>query len=219
MADTARIDWTLGAAHGVVHLVEADGSAAHPHRRRLLSSLAIPRDLADAVHALCAVHGEHPGMAAAALARSAQPEAAGWLGRIVDAFNAERGYLARLASAAGPLPSTPGHAESEAALVTQRHALEMLAQSDRRGCATGAVAALVADWPAVRTVLDHAAQRFGVPVFPAVFPTSAEIAASLAALAAGPAGDRALAFGAQQLLAQHRSLWDLLEARASARDG
>ncbi len=30
--------------------------------------------------------------------------------------------------------------------------------------------------------------------------------------------ERAMLFGAQQLFAQHRGLWDLLEARASARD-
>jgi hypothetical protein len=29
--------------------------------------------------------------------------------------------------------------------------------------------------------------------------------------------ERAMSFGAQQLLAQHRGLWDLLEARKAAR--
>ena len=33
----------------------------------------------------------------------------------------------------------------------------------------------------------------------------------------GPASDRALAFGSEQLLLQHRALFDLLEARAEAR--
>ena len=33
----------------------------------------------------------------------------------------------------------------------------------------------------------------------------------------GPASDRALAFGGEQLLLQHRALFDLLEARAEAR--
>jgi hypothetical protein len=32
-----------------------------------------------------------------------------------------------------------------------------------------------------------------------------------------PAMERAISFGAQQILAQHRGLWDLLEARQLAR--
>ncbi|MEX6641314.1 hypothetical protein V2A36_33310, partial [Pseudomonas aeruginosa] len=77
-------------------------------------------------------------------------------------FADERTYLAHLTAAVGPLPSTPGQAESESALVGERHALEMLARSERRGCATGAVAALLYDWRAIRRVLDVAAERFGV---------------------------------------------------------
>jgi hypothetical protein len=38
-------------------------------------------------------------------------------------------------------------------------------------------------------------------------------------LAGTPATERAITFGAQQLLAQHRGLWSLLDARASARNG
>jgi hypothetical protein len=33
----------------------------------------------------------------------------------------------------------------------------------------------------------------------------------------GPAMERAISFGAQQLFSQHRGLWDLLEARCVAR--
>jgi hypothetical protein len=33
-----------------------------------------------------------------------------------------------------------------------------------------------------------------------------------------PSAERAMQFGAQQLLLQHRGLWDLLEARRDARD-
>ena len=40
---------------------------------------------------------------------------------------------------------------------------------------------------------------------------------ALTMLGAQPSAERAMAFGARQLLAQHRGLWDLLEARASAR--
>ena len=40
---------------------------------------------------------------------------------------------------------------------------------------------------------------------------------SIDSLSANPAGQRALAFGGEQLLLQHRALFDLLEARAEAR--
>ena len=38
------------------------------------------------------------------------------------------------------------------------------------------------------------------------------------AVDAAPGVERALAFGAQQVLAQHRGLWALLESRAAARE-
>ena len=57
--------------------------------------------------------------------------------------------LARLVVAAGPMPSTPNHAEAESAINTQRHALDMLSQSDRNGCAIGAAFALALDWAAM----------------------------------------------------------------------
>jgi hypothetical protein len=50
------------------------------------------------------------------------------------------------------------------------------------------------------------------------WPDSIEIATIVATLSDSPVLQRAMAFGAQQVFAQHRGLWDLLEARASARD-
>jgi len=197
----------------IARLVAADGGARHPHRARLLAGRAAARDWSDLVHALCAVHGDHPGMADEALAHGAQPAAAAWLEAAARAFAVERGRLARLVAAAGPLPSTPGQAESEAALAGQRHALGMLARSDRAGCATGAVAALVAEWQALAPLLALAAERFGIAAEGGDFPPLAEADA----LAATPGEARAAAFGAQQLLAQSRGAWDLLEARAAAR--
>ena len=219
MLDSARTGWHSGAWDLVLRLGATDGSASHRHVAALGAPGAAHRDLADAVHALCAVHGHHPGVAAEAHRHCAQPDACAWLEAIAGAFTAERAYIAALVGAAGPLPSTPGQAQSEAALIGERHALEMLARSDRCGCATGAVAALVHDWAAIRTVLDRAAERFGIDVPPPAFPLEAETATSVAMLGAGPAAERAVTFGAQQLLAQHRGLWDLLEARSEAREG
>ncbi len=94
----------------------------------------------------------------------------------------------------------------------------MLAQSDRTGCATGAAIALVLDWAAVRVMLDAAARRFGVESSASDLPDEMETASLVSALAETPAIERAMALGAQQILAQHRGLWDPLKPRASARN-
>ena len=216
--DSAQTGWQAGAWSLVVRLGDADGSATHPYLTRLANGDASARDLSDAVHALCAVHGHQPGVADAALACCVQPDACAWLEAVADGFVAERAYLAGLAAAVGPIPSTPGQAQSEAAMIGERHALDMLARSDRRGCATGAVAALVADWPAIRSVLDRAAHRFGADRAPNALPIEADTATCIAMLGGSPGVERAITFGAQQLFAQHRGLFDLLEARASARE-
>ena len=214
-AYSARAEGSWGIIAALAH---ADGSATHPLMRLLSSRTASMRDLADAVHALCMLHGRQPGVIEHAATRNAQPLAQDWLHAASAAFTEERNYLAKLAAAAGHAPSTPGQAESEAAVVGQRHALEMLAQSDRAGCATGAATALMLDWAGIRVTLDVAAHRFGVTPPDCVLPIDNEIATVIATLGETPGVERAMAFGAQQLLAQHRGLWDLLEARASARD-
>ena len=200
------------------HRVAVDGSAGHVMVARLLGPNGAQRDMADAIHTLGMVHGRHPGLADEALAQGVQPQATPWLGAVAAAFADERAYLAALVSAAGPIPSTPGQAETEAALVGQYHALHMLAGSSRAGCATGAVIAQMLDWAAIRAVLDHAAGRFGLNVAPLTFPGSDKTAILTGLLAETAGSERAMRFGADQLLAQHRGLWDLIEARASARD-
>ena len=101
----------------------------------------------------------------------------------------------------------------------QRHAIETLALSERRGCALGATTALVADWRAVRAVLDRAAARMGIDSPPLSLPDASAVVAVIEASVEGPAAERALAFGGEQLLLQNRGLFDLLEARAEARGG
>nr|WP_235188306.1 hypothetical protein [Sphingomonas sp. FUKUSWIS1] len=152
-----------------------------------------------------------------ALLRSAQLGSLPWLETAATGFAIERGYLAQLTAAVGPLPSTPGQAATEAALAGVRNALEILSGSERAGCATGAVAALLHDWAVTRDVLDLAATRFGIVAPPRALPPADVSAKALATLGATPGARRAITFGAQQLYAQHRGLWSLLEARASAR--
>ncbi|WP_174284875.1 DUF6975 family protein [Sphingomonas bacterium] len=212
---------SIGRDTGAWELVErlalVDGIARHPHVLRLGARRPDQRDLADAVHALCATHGRHPGMPDEAYAARAQEDAQDWLAVLSDAFAGERAYLARLTAAVGPLPSTPGQQASEAAISGHRHALEMLARSARRGCATGAIAALTIDWRSIRAVLNAAAKHFGIDIPMDPLPPRAETATVVTALGDDPASERAISFGAQALFAQHRGLWDLLEARAAAR--
>ena len=212
-----------GAAPGALlsACVAEHGSAAHPYfsSATLVSGPDSARNLADAVHFLCALHGRHPGVVDLAAARMVDAAARDWLNVAIDAVAVERLYLTRLAVAVGPSPSTPGGASSEAAVIAQRSALGTLAQSDRKGCAFGAALAFAIDWAPIRRLLDSAAQRVGIEVPPCRIGGEAELQPVADAIADAPATERALLFGAQQLALQHRGLWDLLEARQQARIG
>lgn len=203
-------------------LTAADGTAAHPYASRASISVArearpsLP-DLADAAYYLCLLHGRHPGVIDHAATRSADNASRQWLIQAADAFASERAYLTQVTVAAGPLPSTAGQADCETTVSQQRHALDMLAQSDRRGCAMGAAFALVLDWRAVRHVLDMAAIRAGIEPHACSLPDRDFTLDVVRATGGDDAVDRAMQFGARQLLNQHRGLWDLLAARAAVR--
>lgn len=203
-------------------LVAADGTEGHVHAgsaragigRDAVLTLA---DLADAAHYLCLLHGRHPGVIDHAATRSADNVARAWLVQAAGAFARERAYLTQVTVAVGPAPSTAGQSDCEAIVSQQRHALDMLAQSDRRGCAMGAAIALVLDWRAVRHALDMAAIRVGLEPYPCDLPDRAATLAVARDIGGDDATDRAMQFGARQLLSQHRGLWDLLQARAEIR--
>jgi uncharacterized protein DUF6975 len=207
------------AGEQLIACVADEGTASHPYfgGEALLRGPEAARNLADAIHFLCALHGRNPGIVDHAATRSVEPAARAWLIEAGEAMAVERGFLTRLSVAAGAIPSTPGGAGSETAILAQRGALATLAQSDRRGCALGAALAFAADWASIRALLDAAGRRFGVEAPPAGF-AGRDAIREVADQAAedGPA-QRALLFGAQQLALQHRGLWDLLEARQQAR--
>lgn len=194
----------------------SEGSASHPYASspRLREGPEAIGNLADAVHHLCLLHGRMPGLIDFAV-RHASADAAVWLQSAAASFAEERALLARLAVASPPPPSTAGQAECEATVIAQRHALEMLANSERQGCALGAAVALLLDWRKVRTVLDLAVDRLGLVPAASALPDHPSIAAFVAASTIG--AERAVAFGAQQVFIQQRGLWDLLEARDAAR--
>jgi len=211
----------VSVAEAQLARVAGGGSARHPHLNALLEASGpyAARDLADAVHLLCNLHGRYPGLIEIALQRCVSSEAKSWLDRAAEAFERERLYLVRLTSAVGPLPSTPGAAETEASLVAARHALETLATSERQGCALGAATALIGDWWPIRRLLDRASARVGLECPAPSLPDEASIIEVIHRASDTAASERALAFGGEQLLLQHRALLDLLEARAEGREG
>ena len=210
---------TVSVAEAQLARVASEGCARHSHLNALLEAAGphSGRDLADAVHLLCSLHGRYPGLIQIALERCPKGPVHEWLGRASDGFERERLYLVRLTSAVGPLPSTPGAAETEASLVAARHALETLATSERDGCAIGAATALIGDWWPIRRLLDRAAARGGTDTPAPSLPDETSVVAIVEYATQSPGSQRALAFGGEQLLLQHRALFDLLEARAEAR--
>lgn len=209
---------SVSVAEAHLARIADEGSARHAHLNAMLEGFGpdFSRNHADAVHLLCSLHGRHPGIIEIALQRASGPQRA-WLDQAAEAFERERLYLVRLTSAVGPLPSTPGAAETQAGLIAQRNALEVLAASERNGCALGAACALVGDWWPIRRLLDRASSRVGVDPPPPSLPDEASVVDILDREAVSVAGARAASFGAEQLLLQHRALFDLLEARAEAR--
>lgn len=197
------------------------GSAAHRYLASdaLLHGPYAPRNLADAVHFLCVLHGRHPGVIDLAGSHTVEAAAREWLVTAAKAMAAERAFLTRLAVAAGPIPSTPGGAEAEGVVQGQRTALGTLAQSERRGCALGAALALALDWRVIRRILNAAAARFGVEAPPLELGRDEDLreVADAVVDAGGRGVERAVLFGGQQIAVQHHGLWDLLEARVQAR--
>lgn len=209
----------VSVAEAQLARVMGEGTARHAHLAALLEASGpyAASDLADAVHLLCSLHGRYPGLIEIALQRCPSGEAKSWLDHAAEGFERERLYLVRLTSAVGPLPSTPGAAETEASLLAARHALETLAQSERNGCALGAATSLVGDWWPIRRLLDRAAARVGLECPAPSLPDEASVVAVIHRATDTVASERALGFGGEQLLLQHRALFDLLEARAAAR--
>lgn len=206
----------------VENLVAREGTASHGY-----CSAAMQRaphgfshksiDFADAVHHLSLLHGHVPGVIDHAATRIADNAARDWVVRAVDGFARERLYLNAVVVAAGPLPSTAGQDQVTTIVAQQCRALDMLAQSDRRGCAIGAAMALVLDWTAIRKILDVGAERLSLAPRESFLPTAQETYEVLNILEQEHPIGRAVQFGASQLLGQHRGIWDLLQARSQVR--
>lgn len=210
----------MPAIDTLLSVVGAEGTVAHryPRSEVMIRGADAARNVADAVHHFCLLHGRHPSVVDHARSRANDDTQRELLDTLAESFGEERAFLARLVVAVGPLPSTPGQANTETAVLAQHHAIDMLAQSERVGCSLGAAIAVIADWIAIRAVLDHAGERLSVAAPSLKLPDLATLRALIAAQPLSVGMERAMVFGGQQIIAQHRGLWDLLGARSIARE-
>ncbi|MEJ6593578.1 hypothetical protein [Parasphingorhabdus sp.] len=204
---------------GFARHVGAHGSDTVPYVRLIAEDFSIlsGADIADIAHFMCVLYGPHPGVIDHAATKTVDDAAREWLIEATDGFAAERAFLTKLTVAAGPISGVSVDDQSNTAVHGQRKALEMLSQSDRSGCAIGAAIALIADWHFIRNILERIALRVGVEARSSILPSIDKTSVLNSRLAETPALERALNFGAEQLLNQHRGLWQLLEARRNMR--
>ena len=189
---------TRSVAEMLDSLVASEGTGAHRYVRAggLSNGAEAMRNLADAVHFLCLLHGRYPGVIDLAARKAVDPVSRDWMDETAAAFAEERAFLSRITAAVGPVPSTQGQDQCEAAVAAQRKALDMLAESDRHGCAVGAAIALTLDWRTIRVLLDISAQRLDMTAPRCTLPDLRETARLAGAVADTPAAERALGGGA-----------------------
>ncbi len=198
------------------------GSGSHPYLAQLsvekrMSGGLNSADRADALALLAGVHGRLPGLIDHAANVTHDADMRRFLIRSGTAFALERAMIARLTMLAGPSPSTPGDDRCTAALEALRHSLDLLGQSERNGCAAGAALALLADWRAIRPMLEVTAALLDGQPSRNQLPSATEIEDHASALHSDDRSARAARFGVDQLLMQHNALWALLSARHDAR--
>ncbi len=182
---------------------------------RLALKTIRPALVADIAHFMCISHGRHPGIIDYAADKIVDDVAREWLLHAIDGFSTERGFLNQLTVAAGPIRRMAGQDKLTSLLQHQAKSFQMLATSDRNGTAAGAAIAFLIDWQLCRPVFDQMA--LGLAIEPPVnrLPSAAQCQEMATALAQTPSQQRAMQFGAEQLLAQQRGLWQLIAARHS----
>ena len=180
---------------------------------RSTGKLARAALIADIAHFMCVSHGRHPGVVDHAASKIVDDVAREWLVKSVNAFAAERAFLTQLTVSAGPMQSHSGQEKVSAVLANQANSFEMLATSDRKGCAAGTAIAFVVDWQATRPLLDGVALLLGINPPTGKFPSKQESIDLAGQLAENERIERAMRFGADQLLAQQRGLWQIIAAR------
>lgn len=201
-----------------IELLQNQGSSQHPFQRRLRADGFVELDsaLIDAVRHIAFIHGRFPGLFEEAQ-RNSPPSAeySGWLRAMAADFSRERLMLAKLLAHSPSSQAQPTSIAEQLSFEAFGRDLLALSRSERPGCALGAAIALALDWNSIRAVLDRASALFEYSAPPTSMPSDEEIFEKLVNL--DPALERALLFGANELLLRHERLWGILEARHWAR--
>ena len=118
--------------------------------------------IADIAHFINVSHGRHPGIVDHAASRIVDDAARKWLVEAIDGFTLERRFLNALTVTAGPIRSHSGQDRITSVIAAQSKNFEMLATSDRKGCAAGAALAFVIDWQETRGLLERISLYIGL---------------------------------------------------------
>lgn len=202
-----------GSASVAGHLRKFIETSRDPNGLRARTSVIRPALIADIAHFMCVSHGRHPGVIEHAATKIVDEEARGWFVDAIGGYIVERELLNRLTVAAGPIRSHAGQDKISAILAGQAKNFQMLATSDRKGTAAGAAIAFVLDWNATRQLLDSVAIALELTPVANQLPDTAACQSFANAMAKSQAYVRAMSFGAEQLLAQQRGLWQIIAAR------
>ncbi len=176
---------------------------------------SVPALLADIAHFMAISHGRHPGVVDHAADKMADQSARSWVVAATQGFAVERDLLNRMIVAAGPIRRHPDQDKITALLASQARSFELLATSERTGCAAGAAIAFVLDWQFTRPLLERTALALGVEPSQCTLPQAEDCTQLVANLACSPAIERAINFGSAQILGQQSGLWKLVAARHS----
>ncbi|APG62750.1 hypothetical protein LPB140_08055 [Sphingorhabdus lutea] len=185
------------------------------HRRH--RSLLVGQLHADICHFLNLCHGQQPGVVDYAENKITGDEAKIWAAKAAIGFGKERDLLNQLTIAAGPPARQAGHDMALHLTQDQPKNLAMLASSDRKGCALGCAMGFVADWHIIRDLLNSLSMKFDLPKSELTLPSIAETMEICVIEGNGPALQRAIRFGFEQVCAQQKGFWAIIDARHQQR--
>ena len=202
--------------------VAGDGCARHPYLAMhcwRLPDRTSGRDLADAVHLLCSLHGRYPGLIELALADCVR--------RDPPRTGSSRASRSVRARAALPRPGDLRRRPAAKHAGRRRDRIEPVRGAPRARNARAIPNARAARWARRPRWSATGGRSAGCSTAPRPapglecpapsLPDEASVVGVIGGACDDSASDRALAFGGEQLLLQHRALFDLLEARAEAR--
>jgi hypothetical protein len=173
-------------------------------------------DIADVSHYLCLLHGRYPGLMDN-LADRMVGTGDIFYADLAERYTAERRLLTDMTVAAGPINRLSGEDRSMNAVEQLRVAIDLLARSDREGCALGAAAALLIEWKHIRPALNAMARRLGVKTGDFDCDGLSEQMIERVTSYPDQRHQRAIGFGVKQLCHQHEQFWLLLNNRCAAR--